>query len=406
MTKAQYKDLLLMGSGRCYLAVRQNPKRYEDILLWACKNVISYDQQSCGTHAEYLYSLHTCYPSTARFLNCAVSVFTSLPARKDELFSQLAELLVCYANDGAKAAKTALWEKYESLYARLKERKRRASRRFYELENYEKLCILLAQGNDFFKIAEDVGNLLSQGKPYVLEDFDQFFFLTCKPHKKALRLRGKSNPAFALLLKGYLAEEKLFKKFKATSQKPQTNEGDRYAFDELFNENSRLPKFKIFRYLSENPSLLDFDKLLSYAKEEGYARDLAIEIMQEFPHEKALIWALERISQENVYDLLPVLLVNYRPKRKRLILTLLRSLSYSFDSDEDWHSVISAILDMRLHGIRAPKEFLYFAYERNYCSFCRYYAVKELKRRRLLTEEIRAELPYDANEDTRALAGN
>lgn len=55
MTKAQVKHAFQRGLGRGILAVRENPDRYKEIVLWACGRNLSFDTQCEGTRAWYVY---------------------------------------------------------------------------------------------------------------------------------------------------------------------------------------------------------------------------------------------------------------------------------------------------------------------------------------------------------------
>ncbi len=61
MTKKAFKEAMLRGLGRCVWAVRQEPKKYRDLVLWACRRNIAYDAQCEGTRSWYVYTMANCY---------------------------------------------------------------------------------------------------------------------------------------------------------------------------------------------------------------------------------------------------------------------------------------------------------------------------------------------------------
>ena len=71
MTKKEFKEAMLRGLGRCVLAVRAEPEKYRDLVLWACKRDFAYDAQIEGTRSWYTYTLANAYPDKETFLNAA-----------------------------------------------------------------------------------------------------------------------------------------------------------------------------------------------------------------------------------------------------------------------------------------------------------------------------------------------
>ena len=57
MTKNEVKQAIQRGLGRGYLAVRNDPDRYRDLVLWACGRNLAFDTQCEGTRAWYDYQL-------------------------------------------------------------------------------------------------------------------------------------------------------------------------------------------------------------------------------------------------------------------------------------------------------------------------------------------------------------
>ena len=75
MTKKQVKDAIRRGLGRGFLAVRENPERYRDLVLRACERDFAYDAQSEGTRAWYVWQLISCYADRAEFRDRIIARF-------------------------------------------------------------------------------------------------------------------------------------------------------------------------------------------------------------------------------------------------------------------------------------------------------------------------------------------
>lgn len=61
LTKQEVKHAIQRGLGRGYLAVRDDPERYRELVLWACGRNLAFDTQCEGIRAWYDYQLILCY---------------------------------------------------------------------------------------------------------------------------------------------------------------------------------------------------------------------------------------------------------------------------------------------------------------------------------------------------------
>ena len=94
-----------------------------------------------------------------------------------------------------------------------------------------------------------------------------------------------------------------------------------------------------------------------------------------------------------------MLLCNYTPKDKRLLLEELYKLKIDYNDESDWHSLGLKILNVCDQNVKLPKEFFIYIYNTTLCSCCREYAVRELAKHRWLTSEMIEECRYDSNYD-------
>lgn len=61
LTKQEVKHAIQRGLGKGYLAVRDDPERYRELVLWACGRNLAFDTQCEGIRAWYDYQLILCY---------------------------------------------------------------------------------------------------------------------------------------------------------------------------------------------------------------------------------------------------------------------------------------------------------------------------------------------------------
>ena len=93
MTKKEFKAAMLCGLGRCVEAVKENPEKYRNYVLSACRKNISYDVQVEGTRAQYVYTMVKCYPDVETFVKAAIQPAVALFDKGFEKFGELGSFL-------------------------------------------------------------------------------------------------------------------------------------------------------------------------------------------------------------------------------------------------------------------------------------------------------------------------
>ena len=96
---------------------------------------------------------------------------------------------------------------------------------------------------------------------------------------------------------------------------------------------------------------------------------------------------------------LKMLLQNYTPDDKELLLRAFYALEVEYEGECDWHGIGYKILDIYANGKELPKEFLLYIYNTTLCSCCRFTAIRELDKRQWLTPDIIEECRYDSNKN-------
>lgn len=108
MNRKDFKRYMQQGLGRCVLTLRKsdNIEKYRDIVLWGCLHNLSYDTQSEGTRAAYIYQLVSCFHDDAYFTAPTMDAFLRLPPHRDWTFAHFCDLLQLFAENGQIEAKT------------------------------------------------------------------------------------------------------------------------------------------------------------------------------------------------------------------------------------------------------------------------------------------------------------
>ena len=94
MTKKAFKEAMLRGLGRCVIAVRKDPEKYRDIVLWACERNIAYDAQSEGTRSWYVYTMANAYADKTPFILAAKEALMKYRPNSGWDLLHLSELLM------------------------------------------------------------------------------------------------------------------------------------------------------------------------------------------------------------------------------------------------------------------------------------------------------------------------
>ena len=421
MTKKEFKEAMLRGLGRCVIAVQNEPEKYRDMVLLACKQDIAYDAQSEGTRAWYVYALASAYPDPETFIGAAAEALKKHRSNGSWNFLHLCELLMLFAMDGSETAKQVLEEKYQELLDGMLARKRRPDRMFHELSDLEQLgLVLAADKSSFIRIARDFGRLYLEKAHMEDGDFAWFFSAKGGQYRKTMERTAETDEYIACFL--------------------QREQASIAARDELWNQQKdTLIGIHLSRWLSKQADQETIEQYAAAYREQTQPEQRAEALMAfaccPYPDDPQPIladtqsdceelhhaaWrALERIRHVDVRQFaldnaehgvrapenFALLATNYVPKDGPLLESLLREQIAS----KDWDGVHATGLDIyRIFdehiGKSRPKHLLPLLYEYNPCSFCRKSALEFMAKHRMLTKEILEECQFDSNDEIRQFA--
>lgn len=418
MTQKQFKESLLRGQGRCIIAVQSDPERYYSTVLWACSHAVAFDPQCEGSRAWFVYQLICCYPDRRPFLEAAVASIQKTKPSTAWKVLYLAGLLSHFAADGESSAEAALWGKYEELYAALMRKKRLPIGIFPERDDFFMLCQVLAVDRAaMVRIAEDIGKLCLTRDFYDGGDFDWLFSTCAKRYMGTLKkLAEKSENIAHFLRVGYAEEEA----WKARSQKPfdpgsgrmlsswlkktddaQTVQAYAQAYLAQTDPAARAKALEAFFACPypNDPTPIIQDANSCYPK----LKEVAWQALENIRHPLVRQFAVEQMRKDPEMAL-PIFLVNYEPQDENLLIDIVKAVKTDFACTTAGHGVQSEVLGMGDHGLKAPAALLQHIYETTYCSFCREDALRQMGKRKLLTDEMLEECLLDSNYDIRTYA--
>ena len=438
MNKKDFKHYMQQGIGRCVLHLQssQDIEKYKDIVLWGCLHNLSYDTQCEGTRASYLYELTTFFHDEAYFLIPVITAFEKLPRNADWLFSHYCELLRRFAENGNETAQNALQKKYNQLLSTLLN-KRRWNGYDHERDNFERICQTLSSlgGIDtLLKIADDMGYLFRNNPHYQENHFD--WFCSSMDHgigKKRLNAilskESKKSENIDCFYQNYLNALESFQNIVRKSTEAldvdtikeeaqstgSLSSSSRVRFSRHSDQEERIKLIKealaetdlnikaellsVFAFRDENFPLAH-ETIIAYSKSSHERlREVAFDILTNCQSQIVTEYALSLLShQEYKSYAIKMLLCNYTPKIKHLLLTELSEIKIDYEDTSDWHSIGGKILNVCDQNIRLPKEFFIYIYNTTLCSCCREYAIRALMKKRWLTREIIEECRYDSND--------
>ena len=425
MTKNEFKEAMLRGHGRCIMAVRQEPEKFRDLVLWACQRNIAYDAQSEGTRSWYVYRMVKVYSDREAFIHAAAEALRKYRSNSGWDLLHLSEFLMFFAMDGYAAARQAVEEKYRELLDKMHQRKRRPNGLFHELSDLEQLGLVLClDRNSFLRIAGDFGRLYREKKYMEDGDFPWFFASKAERYQKTMLRAAQKDENIACLIQREQADIDARRKLWAQQM-------------EMPTEN--LTGARLSRWLARKADQETVERyaLIYQAQTDPQLRAQALEAFSRCPypgdpqpiiedtrascaHLQQAAWnALENVRHTAVrrfalgnaaignrtLENFALLVTNYRPQDGKLLETLLRK----WIDAKDWEGLHSAGMEVyraffKDSGIPHPKHLLPLLYEFNPCSYCRQTALEYLARHRMLTTQMLEECLYDSNDEIRQMA--
>lgn len=449
MTKKEFKRAMLCGLGRCILELREtkDKEKYRDIVLWASSRNISYDVQCEGTRAWYVYEMICCYEDKTPFLDTIIERFLKTRSDNNWDFSHYCALLGYFSDDGDERAYRILWKKYQELLTILLYRRKKDQR---VISMYEALAIMLS-GEDYesaFRVVNGIGKMLQKVDVYKWEDFLWANHCIQGIFEKSEFLRElKKIEKYSLDIRCYLegmeeynkkeAEQAVVREKKDIEVKKKealqllTQENPRWRWaimrlrnclleegieyqteiaNQVLSETDEWRKSRLLFVFADAqcPWPLDLSYLIPYVKSpDKKLREAALDVLCYIKDEKVREFALQNIEQPEFRPYaVKMLATNYQKKDRDILMQALRKIPVdSHSAIDDWHGVYSMVFDLfdNRQVKNPPKEILYYLYENTMCGWCRESYVREMKRRHILTDEIRRECKWDSNDEIREL---
>ena len=422
MTKQQVWNALQRGLGSGFLAVRENPERYRDLVVRACGRNLSFDTQCEGTRAWYVYQLVCCFSDREAFRDLAVRRLREKKPDGSWDYAHFSELLTLFAADGDALAEAALWEKFEQLLAKLHTFRRSCLAKSRARDSFETICVALSENAESYaRIAADIGGLFLLGRQYDAWDFLWLYHSKPRGVDAALRRSAASSEALQAYFASFDAMEQEQKRFRSEI-KVQEPDGGRRLSVWLYRRAPEQAEARAEAYLAEaepeaRAAALEAFSVCPYPLD---PRPILADAESEFPALRAAAWdALSRLRAPEVRSfaqahldkskeaVLYVLIRNYQPEDLEFWNRYLQALRIDCASESGWHGIHLALLELfeKDSGVeQPPKALLPLLYESTLCSCCRKRIVQHMRSRRMISAGMWEALQHDSSDEIRAIA--
>lgn len=417
--KRQFFDSLKRGTGEAYILLKGNRNiDFSDLIIKGAIKNYSYDNQSEGSRADYIYRLIRNSNQKDKIVK---SVLTKLVAEKNDYYGldQMCDLAVKFYKAGYLEAKTALYDRFEK----------------NSLEDYE-FCgqdqLMEIDGiKGILKVAEIVGKTLFENPDdyedsWRIDDFqkrNKSFDVYAELKKASVKnkyvkayynsiLKNKWTLPRHRKVKKWsyeLVKEKIdHNKFRVLTEKRANElsieEVERLA-DEFLASNDKLKKEQYLRFFSYRKFPYDYKLFVKIAsgKKQKKSRmvEFAVESLKHFSAKEIRQLALEKLSTEkNPCDYLNLLVSNYKKGDNKLLTEIAnRSDDYDFI-----HSIVFGFIDIyEANSTKECKEPLETIYNKMNCGLHRKDIVKILLENNALSDKIFAELEFDSEDSIRKI---
>lgn len=417
--KRQFFDSLKRGTGEAYILLKGNRNiDFSDLIIKGAIKNYSYDNQSEGSRADYIYRL---IRNSKQKDKVVKSVLTKLVAKKNDYYGldQMCDLAVKFYKVGHLEAKTALYDRFEK----------------NSLEDYE-FCgqdqLMEIDGiNGILKVAEIVGKTLFENPDEYEESWRIDYFQ--KRHKsidiyselKKASTKNEYIKAYydsILKNKWTLPRRRKIKKFtyeliKESIQNKRygllsskrnnelTDEEVEKLAKEFLVEKDNVLKERYLRFFSSRKFPFDYKPIFKIASGKNPKKtrivEYAVESLKYFSAKEIRQLALEKIStKKNPCDYLNLLVSNY----KKGDCKLLTEIANRSDDYDYIHSIVYGFIDIyESNSTKECKEPLETIYNKMNCGLHRKDIVKILLDNKVLSDKIFAELEFDSDDSIRKL---
>lgn len=417
--KQQFFDSLKRGTGEAYILLKKNRHiDFSDLIVKGAIKNYSYDNQSEGSRADYIYRLIRNSKQKDKIVK---SVLTKLLSEKNDDYGldQMCDLAIKFYKAGYSEAKQVVYKRFEKNV--LEDYAFCGTEAMMELHGVEGVL----------KVAELVGEILIENpddyeSSWRIDDFQKRNKQVdiYKELEKASSTNKFIKAYFNSIIenKWTLPRHRKIKRFTYELVKEKM-ESKRFGFlssdrnnelseleveklaNEFLKEKDNQKKELYLRFFSARKFPFDYPPIFKIANGRNPKNtrlvEYAVEALKHFKSDEIRQFAIERIkTKKNPADFLCLLVSNYKKGDFKLLTEVInRSDDYDYI-----HSIVFGLIDIyQANSTKECKEPLELIYNKMNCGLHRIDIVELLYENNVLSDKILKELEFDSEDRIRKL---
>lgn len=417
--KQQFFDSLKRGTGEAYILLKKNQQiDFSDLIIKGAIRNYSYDNQSEGSRADYIYRL---IKNSKQKDKIVKSILTKLQSEKNDDFGlyQMCDLAVNFYKAGYAEAKQAVYNRFEKNI--LEDYAFCGTEAMMELHGVEGVL----------KVAELVGKILIENpndyeSSWRIDDFQKnnkqidiykelekaasenifikAYYNSIKKNKWTVPRYKKIKRLTYELVKEKMESKKFFFLSSGRSSELTELEVEKLA-NEFLLEKDNQKKELYLRFFALRKFPYEYSPIFKIAigrnPKNTRLVEYAIESLKHFKSDEIREFAIEKIkSKKNPADYLCLLVSNYKKGDYKLLTEVInRSNDYDYI-----HSLVSGLIEIyQANPTKECKEPLELMYNKMNCGLHRVDIVEILNENNVLSDKVFKELEFDSDEQIRKL---
>ena len=407
-----FKKYLLSGHGKTFILLKENKEEYKDLILEVCFKNTSFDMQTEGSRAGFIYSLIKLYNDNRYFIDNIIKRFLKDEDNKDVLHMiDILDLLI----ENRDEYLSLLDKKYNGLYNKLI-----IEDKFDESVIDTLISVLVCyikESNDrdmVISLLIKLQDLIIKNKhnvEYVVENslfkyIDYLFVDKYGSYNKfeKIKLNNFIEIVSCNSKKVVIEQDELIKllgmkslDFKIFKKYEFKNINFKYLNDLLFSNKSLVFKknLLIFFYINNNYFYGDESSLFELLNKNSSLKYEIYGLLSKYNSNQVYEFAKKELSVDNHYYLIKMILNNFGSKDNEMLINVLNNITYDYDNKSGWHYITNYICHLE-DKEKISDTIWYLIYDNSLCSICRNDAYLELEKRSKLTNEMIIENKYDS----------
>lgn len=417
--KQQFFDSLKRGTGEAYILLKENRQiDFSDLIIKGAIKNHSYDNQSEGSRADYIYRLIRNSKQKDKIVK---SVLTKLLSEKNDDYGldQMCDLAIKFYKAGYSEAKQIVYKRFEkNIIEEYAFCGTEAMMELHGVDGVLKVAELVGKIlienpddyesswriDDFQKRNKQVDIYKELEKASSTNKFIKAYYNSILENKWTLP-RHRKIKRFTYELVKEKMENKRFGFLSSSRNNELTDIEVEKLANEFLTEKGNQKKELYLRFFSARKFPFDYTPIFKIANGRNPKNtrlvEYAIEALKHFKSDEIRQFAIDRIkTKKNPADFLCLLVSNYKKGDFKLLTEVInRSDNYDYI-----HSIVFGLIDIyQANSTKECQEPLELIYNKMNCGLHRIDIVELLNENKVLSSKILKELEFDSEDRIRKL---